>query len=204
MNKNVFITLLVPLFLFSCKTEEEKLLERVSECWEIQNILDKELKEFTNQYGMIEPETRFALYQDFENKLSDFPIKVIVEFKKERFSRDSVNDIKAFANYNEYLNKEAEAEKKRLDKVSFEVSFGGNDYRVNRKEWNDFKAKGKEFDIEASKSMRSAMGASKAHGLSNSLYRTFSKGIAREGLTMEAVRGIQVYDIMSSGDVKFH
>lgn len=203
MRKVILILIISGVFA-SCKSEEEKLEEKVNECWGVQKLVDEELKEFTNEFGMIEPETRFALYQQSEEEIKLFEVEVVNTFKRERYSRDSVNDVLAHAKYNEYLRIEAEKEKKRIDAISFEIHFGNEIYRVNKKRWMNFKVENEEFDIQASKSLRSVMGENKAIALSNSLYRTLSSGISREGLTMKAVQGIQLYDIMRTGEVKFY
>ncbi|MEP3837611.1 MAG: hypothetical protein ABJM36_08185 [Algibacter sp.] len=93
------------------------------------------------------------------------------------------------------------------EKGIFLVNFDGQNYEVNQKEWNDWKISQKydsEKKILETKNMVQAMGSSKASGLANSMYRTLSKGIAREGITFKAIQGIQIYDVITTGNSKFN
>jgi hypothetical protein len=88
----------------------------------------------------------------------------------------------------------------------FLVEFDGEYYEVNQKEWNEWK-KSENYDTaEAAAKYREifrSMGSAKANELANSLYRTVSKGIAREGVSLKAIQGIQIYNVLTTGETKF-
>jgi hypothetical protein len=48
------------------------------------------------------------------------------------------------------------------------------------------------------------MGTAKANSLANSMYRKLSKGIAKKGITFKAIQGIQVYNVITTGNSKFN
>lgn len=100
------------------------------------------------------------------------------------------------ADYNLYLYEEG----------LFVASFDGKDFEVNQKEWNEWKNSQDYDHAEAMakyREMFSAMGHAKANQLANSLYRTVSKKIASEGISYKAVEGIQVYNVLTTGETKF-
>lgn len=87
----------------------------------------------------------------------------------------------------------------------FLAYFDGEAYEINQKDWENWK-QSENYDSEDAlkyREMIRAMGPEKANGLANSMYRTLSNGIGREGITFKAVQGIQVYDVMTTGNIKF-
>ena len=126
------------------------------------------------------------------------------ELKKleDQLARDEVAAMIALeeeADRNEYL---AELKEKGI----FLVEFNGKEYEVSRKHWNDWKSS-QNYDLENKinewKVMISSMGYEKANGLASSMNRTLSKGINREGITLEAVSMIQMYNVVTKGEPKF-
>lgn len=93
------------------------------------------------------------------------------------------------------------------EKGIFLVSFDGETFEVNQKDWDDWKAT-ENYDPVAKmnemKGIVNAMGSEKANGLANSMYRTLSKGIGREGISMKAVQGIQIYDVITKGETQYN
>lgn len=100
------------------------------------------------------------------------------------------------ADYNLYLYEEG----------LFIVSFDGKDYEVNQNEWNEWKKSENYNSSDAAAKYREmfiSMGAGKANDLSRSLYRTVSNGISREGISYKSIQGIQVYNVLTTGETKF-
>jgi len=92
------------------------------------------------------------------------------------------------------------------EKGLFLAYFDGEAYEINQNDWDNWKQSENYVSEDALKyrEMMKGMGTEKANGLANSMYRTLSKGIAREGITFKAVQGIQVYDVMTTGNIKFN
>lgn len=92
------------------------------------------------------------------------------------------------------------------NKGLFLVEFDGEFFEINQKEWNEWKKSENYNSAEAAAKYREmfrSMGSAKANELAGSLYRTVSKGIAREGISFKAVQGIQVYNVLTTGEAKF-
>lgn len=131
---------------------------------------------------------------------------------REEESRLKAEKLKAKKEVEEMIRLEEMAERNAYiaelkEKGIFLVNFDGKTYEVNQKEWNDWKISEKydsEKNLIETKNMVNAMGTAKANGLANSMYRTLSKGIAREGITFKAIQGIQVYDVITTGKSKFN
>lgn len=91
-------------------------------------------------------------------------------------------------------------------KGMFLAEFDGEYYEVNQKEWNEWK-NAQEYDHSEAlgkyREMFASMGTAKANQLANSLYRTVSKKIASEGISYKAIEGIQVYNILTTGETQF-
>ena len=88
----------------------------------------------------------------------------------------------------------------------FLVEFDGETYEINKKGWIQWKESENYNSAETAakyREMFTAMGTAKANTLAGSLYRTVSKGIAREGISYKAIQGIQVYDVLTTGELKF-
>lgn len=92
------------------------------------------------------------------------------------------------------------------EKGLFLIDFDGEYYEVNKKEWAEWK-RSENYDPAKTaneyKVMFSSMGYEKANELANSMYRTLSKKIAREGISYKAIQGIQVYNLMTMGELVF-
>lgn len=92
------------------------------------------------------------------------------------------------------------------EKGVFLVEFDGETYEINQKDWDDWKISqnyNSAEDLKKTEQMVRAMGHQKAQGLANSMYRTLSNGIAREGITFKAIQGIQVYNVITQGNSQF-
>lgn len=89
----------------------------------------------------------------------------------------------------------------------FIVSFNGKSYEINVKEWEEWKKKENyNFEEEKNKIKQTmmAMGMAKAQELVNAMHRTLARGISGEGVTMKTVQGIQIFDVMTTGEGKFY
>lgn len=92
------------------------------------------------------------------------------------------------------------------EKGMFLVEFDGEYYEVNQNGWNEWKKSENYDSAEAAEKYREmfvSMGSGKANELAGSLYRTVSNGIAREGISFKAIQGIQVYNVLTTGENKF-
>ncbi|AWH75526.1 hypothetical protein DCS32_15550 [Dokdonia sp. Dokd-P16] len=88
----------------------------------------------------------------------------------------------------------------------FLVEFDNRTYEINEEEWLNWKdSENYSFKKQADelRMMVNSMGSAKANGLAQSMYRTLSKGIGREGITMKALQGIQTYDFLTTGKINF-
>lgn len=89
----------------------------------------------------------------------------------------------------------------------FLVDFDDETYEINQKDWNDYKI-AQNYDsqkvVSDTKEILRFMGNEKVNGLANSMYRTLSSGISKEGITLKALEGIRVFNVLTTGDPKFN
>lgn len=134
------------------------------------------------------------------------------QMAREEESRLKAEKLKAKREVEEMIKLEEQADRNAYiaelkEKGIFLVSFDGETYEVNQKEWSDWKIS-ENYDsdkkIKDAKDMVRAMGYEKANSLANSMYRTLSKGISREGISLKAIQGIQIYNVITTGKPKFN
>lgn len=88
----------------------------------------------------------------------------------------------------------------------FLIEFDRNEYEININEWNTWKNSNQQQytkAIEETKVLRSALGRNKLQNITTSMYRTLSNRIRQDKVSMKTLEGIQVYDILRTGEVKF-
>lgn len=137
-----------------------------------------------------------------EKQLKEIKKKKELQAKKREDSlrileREMIEADEAFAEY-EYLE---ELKEKGL----FLVEFGNNEFEASINEWANWK-KSQNYDSNAYEEallLRNSIDRNKLQNLTNSMYRTLSNGIAKEGLTMKSIQGIQIYNILRTGEKKF-
>ena len=172
------------------KKEDEKLAKRAAEKSRIDSIKQSRINK-KKAYEQKKIDAKIA--REEENK---------IKAEKLRAKREVAEMIKLEeqAERNAYL---AELKEKGI----FLVNFNNETYEINQKEWKEWKVSENYNSSEEITKMQGivrAMGSAKANGLANSMYRTLSKGIAREGITLKAIQGIQIYEVITKGKSSFN
>lgn len=103
------------------------------------------------------------------------------------------------ANHNLYL-------KKLKENGLFLISFSTKRYEINKNQWNAWKNKNNPSytkAIEEARMLRATLPSDKLQSITTSMYRTLSNKMRQDKISMKTVEGIQLYDILRTGEVKF-
>ena len=233
MKINIYLLLLFLVTLNGCTTLDDKVEEyrglndKISEVYMeisagtkeekvgISEIMDLKLELVTFEEEVI---VQYSLEEKIREEIQEQrdKDKKIEQQAAEAARKDSIKHAKLeeLENIREaaaMVKAEEEADRNAYieeleEKGLFLAYFDGEAYEINQNDWDNWKKSENYVSEDALKyrEMMKGMGAGKANGLANSMYRTLSKGIAREGITFKAVQGIQVYDVMTTGNIKFN
>lgn len=159
-------------------------------------------------------ENKIKLHKERNDSIKQARVrkKELAKLKKKEAKQAREAERKRKLEVAQMIEEEAAAErnayiKELKEKGFFLASFNGKSYKINVKEWEAWKAS-ENYNFEEEKTkikeVMRAMGMAKAQELIGAMHRTLSGGIAREGITMKAVQGIQMFDVMTTGEEKFY
>ncbi|SDX37238.1 hypothetical protein [Aequorivita viscosa] len=225
----IVITLVVTSFS-SCTSFDDKVKEYRDINDEIAKIQDKILDGTINQGTGVEQISELKLkLNSFDSEVSEQyaseeKVKQEIEQERKRLIEkkrlDSIEEAKIA--YEEELRLKREvAEMIRMEEEAeriayleelkergvFLVEFDDITYEINQKDWNDYKI-AEDYDsqkiVNETKDIIRFMGNQKVNNLANSMYRTLTSGISKEGITLKALEGIQIYNVLTTGDPQFN